>query len=253
MIPLPDDFLLEYTMRNIAWLKAHPEFLDHIFYTARRETVTKIEAFLAENSIHVTLGYPRDATVLPAFVIVMAPEEEDPHGIGDQLGAFQEFYRGTPMYEQPGPDLPPEEQAVVDYAEDILADHLESTGMRATYRIECWAANADMVTFMYAILKWSTWACRRDMYRLNWVNVLLSGIDLEPMTEYKPNFIYRRALQISMEYENVYYTDLASICKYGDMLRNPSKYTEDPEVAGGPDSWKLCPHYYSHEISGYTI
>lgn len=253
MIPLPDDFLLEYTARNIAWLKKHTQFLDQIFYTSTRETVAKIQKFLTTQTMHVTLGYPRDQTVLPAFSIVMSPESEEPLGIGDELGTFDEFYSGTTLYPKSEERILTEaEQAVVDYAESQLAKFLENTGMRASYRIECWADNADMVTYMYAILKWSTWACRQDMHRLHWTNVTLAGMDLEPMTEYMPVFVYRRALQISMAYENVYYTDIEALGRFGDMIKDPGKYVDDPEVSGD-DTWILCPHYYSERISGYAF
>lgn len=254
MIPLPDDFLLEYTARNIGWLKQHPQFLEQIFHTSTRETVGKIRKFLTTKEMHVTLGYPRDQTALPAFAIVMAPESEFPLGVGDDEGTFDSFYQGTTLHpETDGRELSEEETAVVEYAQERLKDYLEDTGMRASYRIECWADNADMVSYMYAILKWSTWACRRDMYRLHWTNVTLAGMDLEPMTEYMPVFVYRRALQISMEYENVYYTDIRALGKYGDMIDSPWDYTQDPDVASGDDTWVLCPEYYSERISGYAF
>lgn len=250
MIPLPDDFLLAYTARNIAWLKKHPQFIEQIFYTSTRETVTKIQKFLTSQTMHVTLGYPRDQTGLPAFSIVMAPESESPLGVGDEQGTFNEFYMGTTLY--PKTDeriLTDEQREVVDYAEEQLRQYLENTGMRASYRIECWADNADLVSYMYAILKWSTWACRRDMYRLHWTNVTLSGMDLEPMTEYMPVFVYRRALQISMEYENVYYNDIRALGEYGDMIQHPDRYPAAPDA----DTWVLCPEYYDEKLSGYKF
>lgn len=255
MIPLPDDFLLEYTARNIAWLKQHPQFLDQIFYTSTRETVANIQKFLTTHTMNVVLGYPRDQTRLPAFSIVMAPETEFPMSLGDDQGTFDEFYSGEPLYPQKTDTqgLSNEEQTVVEYAEDQLKAFLERTGMKASYRIECWADNADLVTYMYAILKWSTWSCRRDMYRLHWTDITLSGMDLEPMTEYMPTFVYRRALQISMAYENIYYNDVRALGKYGDMIQSPGKYTDDPEVTADDDTWILCPHYYSERISGYAI
>lgn len=254
MVPLIDDFLLEYTARNIAWLKKHPQFLDQIFYTSRRETVDKMRKFLTSQPIHVILGYPRTQTELPAFCIVMAPESENALGIGDEMGTFSAFYEGTPM--DPKSDdreLSKEEQEVVEYAQDRLKDYLECTGMRASYRIECWADNADMVTYMYAILKWSTWACRRDMDRYQWTDITISGMDLEPMQEYMPVFVYRRALQIGMQYENVYYTDIRALGKYGDMIQDPGKHVKDPEIEQGDDTWILCPEYYSERISGYAF
>lgn len=254
MIALPDDFLLEYTARNIAWLKKHPEFLEQIFFTSTRETVSKIEKFMKTQTMHVTLGYPRDQTALPAFSIVMAPESEVPLGIGDELGTFDTFYQGTPLYpkdEEAG--LSEDEQKVVDYAHDMLKEYLENTGMRATYRIECWADNADMVSYMYAILKWSTWACRRDMHRLHWTNITLSGMDLEPMTEYMPVFVYRRALQITMEYENVYYTNIEALSRYGDLIVNPGDHVNDPDVKDDLYEWRLRPHYYDERLSGWVL
>lgn len=251
MIPLPDDFLLEYTARNIAWLKQHPQFLVQIFDTSTRETVTKIRKFMTTQTMHVTLGYPRDQTALPAFSIVMAPESEFPLGVGDEEGTFSTFYCGTTLDpKNDSRELTDDEQKVVDYAEDHLKDYLENTGMRASYRIECWADNADMVSYMYAILKRSTWACRRDMYRLHWTNITLSGMDLEPMTEYMPVFVYRRALQIGMEYENVYYNDVRALGEYGDMILNSGRY---PAPDDGVDTWILCPSYYDERISGYAF
>lgn len=250
MIPLPDDFLLEYTARNISWLKAHPEFVDQIFYTSTRETAGKIKKFLTSQTMHVTLGYPRDQTGLPAFSIVMSPESETPLGVGDELGTFDEFYLGATLDpKEDDRELTEEEREVVEYAQNKLRELLENTGMRASYRIECWADNADMTAYMYAILKWSTWGCRRDMYRLGWKEITLSGMDLEPMTEYMPVFVYRRALQISMEYESVYYTDIGALGEYGDMIANPGKYPSP----GPADTWVLCPHYYEEKISGYSF
>lgn len=244
MIQLVDDFLQLFILNRIKWLKAHPIVIDQIFHTGKFETVEKIKDFIINKKIRVMIGYPREQTSLPAYSILLAPEQEKPLSLGNDFESFDSFNLGG--------DIDPEREYMggydddekLEYVKDSLKDYLARTGMTANYRIECWSDNGDLTSYMYAILKWCLWTCQREMMDLGWVDINLSGTDLEPAPEYMSAFIYRRALQIRFTYENLYYENMDEVGKILDILEHPENY---PDL--DMDRWVVYPNYYDKGLN----
>ena len=70
---------------KLKFLKEHPTIIDHIFHTGKRETLSKLRDFIENKKIKVIIGYPKDQTSLPCYVITLAPESEQPTGLGDKV------------------------------------------------------------------------------------------------------------------------------------------------------------------------
>ena len=239
IIPLVDDFLQAFIVEKLKWLKEHSVIIDHIFHTAKRETVKQLKDFLVNKKIKVIIGYPKEQTSLPAYVITLAPEQEQPIGLGDEFGCY-------------GGGL--DEDGQPQDVERQLSEFVAGTYMNSNYRVECWSDNGDLTSYMYIILKWCLWSSRQQMLSLGWVDIKLSGIDLEPVPEYFPFFIYRRVLQVNLMYENLYYENLKELEKLVDIIEHPDRYHEDKDgnivdedgniVVPKQYVWLLKVHYY---------
>ena len=154
MIPLIDDYLQLFIAEKLKFLKEHPTIIDHIFHTGKRETLTKLRDFIENKKIKVVIGYPKDQNSLPCYVITLAPESEQPVGLGDNSETFDDYDLGLGDTN--------EQQA----AEEKLVEFLASTYMNSNYRIECWSDNGDLTSYMYVILKWCLWSSRQQMFDL---------------------------------------------------------------------------------------
>lgn len=251
MIPLIDDYLQFFIAEKLKWLKEHPVIIDHIFLTGRRDTVEKLKDFIANRKVRVIIGYPKEQTSLPAYVITLAPEQEQPIGLGDDGEYYSGYDLGLGDSDDEGEGDPAED------AERKLSEFIAGTYMNSNYRIECWSDNGDLTSYMYIILKWCLWSSKHQMLSLGWVNIKLSGTDLEPVPDYFPMFVYRRALQVNLMYENLYYEDIESLGQYVDIVENPDDYdkNEDGDVVDEDGNiiipskfaWILRAHYYLSE------
>lgn len=213
MIPIIDDYLQALIIKRLRFLKENLVILDYIFQTSRPETVQRLKDLLTTQKLKVMIGFPREQTSLPAYVITLAPEQEQPSGLGDNLYMYDE----EDDYED----------GVKDSTNLYLDKFIASTFMNATYRIECWSDNGDLTAYMYSILKWCLWTCRKDMLEMGWNNITISGSDLEPVPDYMPIFIYRRAAKISLTYDAKYHETLESLEKYFQIVSNPESYIKD--------------------------
>lgn len=251
MLQLVDDFLQSYIVQKLKWLKRHPTAMDEIFHTSKRQTLEKLKSFIINNQVNVIIGYPKTQNLLPAYVITLAPENEQPMSLGDEA-------------EQYNPDgLGDLGNITEQKAIEKLSEFVSATYMNATYRIECWSDNGDLTSYMYIILKWCLWASRKEMLSLGWVNILVSGVDLEPVPDYMPMFIYRRTAQISLMYENLYFEDLDTVGSLLDAINHSDDYHIDEYgnlvdkdgniIVHGDMMWKLNPHYYSKPISANSV
>ena len=213
MIPLVDDFLQSLIAEKLRWLKAHPYFVDVIFQTGRRKTLENLREFIVKRPIQVIIVYPKEQTSLPAYVITLAPEQEQPMGLGDEYSTFDDYQfdaeelGGNP--EELDPDS--EEYQRVTSLQREIARNISGTWMNSTYRVECWSDNGDITSYMYVILKWCLMSSRMQMLRMGWINPTFSGTDLEPVPDYFPLFVYRRALQLNVMYTNLYFDTLEGI------------------------------------------
>ena len=220
IIPLIDDYLQLMIVDKLKWLKDNPIIIDHIFSTGKRETLSKLKDFIQNRKVKVIIGYPQNQTSLPAYVITLAPEQEQPAGLGDNYDTYNDFDLGI------GEDSDNES---VESAIKHMKHNIAGTYMNATYRIECWSDNGDLTAYMYVILKWCLWSSRKQMLELGWVNITMSGSDLEPVPDYMPVFIYRRASQVSLIYENLYYENLEDMKDWIDIIKDPDKYHKDED------------------------
>ena len=244
IIPLVDDYLQLFISEKLRWLKNHPEVIDHIFHTGKRETLSKLRDFIENRKIKVNIGYPKDQSSLPCYVITLAPEQEQPVGLGDDGGFFEGYDIGDTE----------DGDEVTEEVEKKLTEFLASTYMNSNYRIECWSDNGDLTSYMYVILKWCLWSSRQTMLNMGWVNIRVSGTDLEPVPDYMPVFVYRRAAQINLMYENLYYEEIDGLESYLDILEKPEDYHKDEDgnildkdgtiVVPSEYTWILRAHYY---------
>lgn len=247
MLPLVDDYLQLFIAEKLRWLKENPMVIDHIFHTGKRETIAKLKDFIVNRKVKVIIGYPKEQTSLPAYVITLAPEQEQPIGLGDDA----EYYSGYDL------GIGDTDDDLLQKAEEKLSEFIAGTYMNSNYRIECWSDNGDLTSYMYIILKWCLWGSRQQMLDMGWVNIKISGTDLEPVPDYFPMFIYRRALQINLMYENLYYENISALDQYVDILEHPDKYRGDEDgnvvdedgnvVIPAKYTWILKAHYYQVE------
>lgn len=214
MIPIVDDFVQAMIVSKLRFLKEHPSLVQYIFQTGNPETINRLQKLLTTQQLRVVIGFPREQSTLPAYVITLAPEQEQPSGLGDNLS----------MYGMDDMGDDPEEIAQLH-----LDDYIASTFMNATYRIECWSDNGDLTAYMYAILKWCLWTSRLDMLKMGWNNIRVEGTDLEPVPDYMPIFIYRRAAQLILTYDNLYQENLDHLLTYLDIVVHPQNYGKDGE------------------------
>ncbi len=250
MIPLVDDHIQLLIVEKLKWLKEHPVVIDHIFSTGKRETLAKLKDFIENRKLGVIIGFPQTQTSLPAYVITLAPEQEQPMGLGDNSEGFLEYDLG--IGEDSG-------DPVVETVVEELKGFVAGTYMNSNYRIECWSDNGDLTAYMYTILKWCLWSSRQQMLNLGWVNITLSGMDLEPVPDYMPVFIYRRASQLSLMYENLYYENVKVFENVVDVLEKPDKYHPDEDgnivdeneniIVPASMTWIIKAHYYSKDAS----
>lgn len=213
MIPLIDDYLKDVITKNLTFLKEHPEVIDKLFSPlAKRETVDKIKQFIINHKLKVIIGFPREPQSLPCYVITLAGEQEQPLGIGEDMGTYDIDFNTEEDNENSLPYVP-----------------LSAVGMNASYRVECWSDNGDLTSYMYSILKFCLLSERFEMYKKDLLNISLSATDLEPVPDYFPVFVYRRALMVSLMYTNVFFstTDVNAI-----------------DVSDGQDIIEYIPQYY---------
>lgn len=242
MIPLVDDFLQLFVASKLKYLKNNPRVIDLIFHTGRRETLDKLKDFITNSKIKVVIGYPREPNSLPCYVITLAPESEQPIGLGDDSETYDDYDFGLGDGE------------IAEKVSKMLAGFLADTYMNSNYRIECWSDNGDLTSYMYVILKWCLWSSRQEMLNLGWVNIKLSGTDLEPVPDYMPAFIYRRAVQVNLMYENLYYENIGDLEEYVKVLDKPDDYHKDEDgniiddegnvIVPATMAWILTAHYH---------
>ena len=253
MMPLVDDYLQMYIVEGLRFLKEHPKLIDRIFLTGKRTTLNSLKEFITKKSIKVVIGYPKDQTSLPCYVISLAPEQEVPLGLGDGEEEYLD-YEGE-LGENPD---------ATEIAINQFSEYINGTYMNSNYRIECWSDNGDLTSYMYIILKWCLWTAKSKMLKNGWVNISLSGTDLEPVPDYMPIFIYRRSAQVNLQYENLYYNNIERIKLPSEVIQNPDKYEVDDKgnvVVKGTGEivipyqwvWIIKSHYYTKSSDGSEL
>lgn len=246
MIPMIDDYLRFFLVERLTWLKQHPSVIDHIFYTCRRETAVKLKDFIINQKIRVIIGFPREPSQVPCYCINLAPEQEQPLGFGDDMDYYEGFGLGEEEIE---------DSTIPEVAERKILQFASSTLMNSNYRIECWSDNGDVSAYLYIILKWCMWSSRKAMFKLGWAEVSLGGSDLEPVPDYMPMFIYRRALNMTLKYENIYYEELEKLEPILAVLDNPKDYHKDihGNVCSNATKEIVIPMSYTWMLKGHYL
>lgn len=203
MMPLVEDFLRSCLEQRIGWLKKNPDEVTKIFgVLGKRASMTNFKNYLKNTDFKILLGFPKEATQLPCYVITLAGEQEIASGLGDSI-----------------------DEDLDKYTEDEYGDYrIDVSWMQSNYRIEAWTDNADLAVYMYIIAKWAMLVSRHDMLENGFVIPNVSGADLEPAPDYLPLFVYRRALMVAFQYENHYYETEGEIEEWGSTVVIPHSY-----------------------------
>lgn len=204
MIPLIEDYLRTLLVNRLEWLKLNPDEIPNIFGTlGRRSSLESLQNYVSSNNIRVMLGYPKEADKLPCYVITLAGEQEISAGLGDNVDE-----------EIMGMDLE------VNY-------HVDTIYVDSTYRIEVWSDNSDLAVYMYILAKWAMLVSRKEMLENNFLLPKVTGADLEPVPDYFPVFVYRRALMLNFQYENQFYEDEEQVETINGVIYNSEAYSKD--------------------------
>ena len=204
MIPLIEDFLRSSLESRINWLKENPEQIPKIFgVLGKRTSLKKFQEYVKKTDFKILLGFPREANQVPCFVITLAGEQEVTAGLGDCI-----------------------DEDIEDEDEEY-DDHVETTHMDSTYRIEVWSDNSDLAVYMYIIAKWAMLVSRKDMLENSLMLPKVTGADLEPVPDYFPIFVYRRALMVNFLYENQYYESETEIELMGEIKVSGTVYSAE--------------------------
>ena len=249
MIPIIDDYIQAMLGNKLRFLKENTAIMNSIFNSGNPETIEKLKEFITTKKIRVVIGFPREQSTLPAYVITLAPEQEQPSGLGDNWTTYGKEGLGD-IDEEPA-----------EVAQDYLDDTIASTFMNSTYRIECWSDNGDLTAYMYAILKWALWSSRKEMLQIGWNNIRLEGTDLEPVPDYMPVFVYRRAAQLILTYDNLYHENVNDSIQLLDIIAHPENYSKDSKnniinkdgkvVLAANHTIILNPHFYEGNITSF--
>lgn len=216
MIPLIDAYLREVIQNRLLFLKKNPQFIEHIFGTLGTKTTLKsFKDFIVNKDIKVLIGFPREPQSLPCYSIMVSGEQESPLGLGDNIDDYEEDWD--------------DDNLITQYVVDGI-------DMDSSYRIECWSDNGDLTSYMYTLLKYCLLSSRNDMLKNGFKLPKLTGTDLEPVPDYIPVFVYRRALVISFRYENLFFDD--------DTLKRGEGQYQLP-LDATIDDIKLKPHYHN--------
>ena len=213
MIPLVDDYVRTMIIQKLRILKENPYLIDLVFRTSNPNTIYQIKEFILKKDVKVVIGFPREQSTLPAYVITLAPEQEQASGLGDNADTYGEDFG--------------EDDKITTTASLYVDDFITSSFISGIYRIECWSDNGALTAYMYVVLKWCLLSSRKEMFDLGWTNIRITGTDLEPVPDYFPVFVYRRTCQLILTYDNQYHEDLNLLLKYMDIIVNPDKYMKN--------------------------
>lgn len=206
MIPLIDLLFTKCIEDGLNSLKNNPDKIDYIFSYASKKTIEYLKDVILNYEIYILPGYPRTENKLPCYIVQISGEEEVPYSLGG--GIDYEYHE---QLEDNFNYLNWDKEDNTQYIQ-------ENAQMRANIRVESWSDNAVITSFMYAIAKYSLLRSRDELERNGIMLQNLSGTDLEPVPDYLPTFVYRRAVTISFEYILSYHVDDKVIGKEEDHL-----------------------------------
>lgn len=214
MIPLIDAYLREVIQDRLNFLKSNPQFIEEIFGTLGTKTTLKsFKDFIINKDIKVLIGFPREPQSLPCYSIAVAGEQESPLGLGDNIDDYEEEWDDD------------------DLSTQYVIDGIDMDSM---YRIECWSDNGDLTSYLYTILKYCLLSSRAKMLKDGFKLPKLTGTDLEPVPDYIPVFVYRRALVISFRFENTFFDDDTTTIGEGEYHLPTTVTSKDIHIVPEP-------------------
>ena len=192
MIPLMDLLIKNKVEEKIEDLRLNPEKIEQYFRYASDKTLGSIKKLITDYKIHILNGYPREETQLPCIIISIANETEEIYGLGDGVDDnYPEMGMGYDNY--------------LRWPDGHTKYIQENAQFNTTLRVEVWADNSTITSFLYAIVKYCLLSSKRSLSDKNGLyNISLMGGDLEPAPEYFPIFVYRRAVMFTFSHDVSY-------------------------------------------------
>lgn len=189
MMPVLDSFVIGKIKQFLKYLAKKPEIIDKQFECEEKDKQI-IKKLIEGYEIKVLSGYPREQRQIPCVVVVIDSENEVPYGLGS--GIDEDYFDRDDNY--------------LKWNEEETNYIQENTQMQINIRCEVWADSALVTSFLYSIVKYALLSTRFQMIDKGFINPSISGGDLEPATEYIPDyFIYRKAVILNLEYTISYY------------------------------------------------
>ncbi|MBI4869230.1 MAG: hypothetical protein HY816_20000 [Candidatus Wallbacteria bacterium] len=177
MIPVMEVVLSTILRATLDQIQANPDILDVILALPDAE-LSDAKGWFGETAIGITQGWPRGAKDLPCYAILLASDAETIVPIGERMG-----------------------KDVVDQVAKTVTSEVGGV-WRGTYRVEAWAGNNGNETlYLYHVAKHALILNRSLIGRSGLSNIQLSGGDFEPKPDYFPEFVYRRGITVSGEYD----------------------------------------------------
>lgn len=86
MLPVVEDLIAGVLQDRLKFLQSNVDIVDRIFPQSTVTTRTRLKSYLQSNAIQILRGFPRDASSLPAWVIMLGGEGEVQQTLGNYLG-----------------------------------------------------------------------------------------------------------------------------------------------------------------------
>lgn len=86
MIPVIEELLENTIKTHLQVIKNNPKIIEKVFDYSNTPYGKKFKQYIINNDIKVIKGFPRDASQLPCYCIMLGGEQETPEALGDTLG-----------------------------------------------------------------------------------------------------------------------------------------------------------------------
>lgn len=202
MIPALELYIKELLTEELSEIRANPNIINKMFSLVGDARIAEFKQFISSKPVTVGLSYPRNEQAeLPTVRIFLNSEEQENMAIGD---VFETFYL--------------EDEEMEEFQMGVL--------MNFNFRIELWGDNPELVTYLYYLIKFIILSNRKAFSEHGIINPTMTGGDLEPLPEYFPVFVWRKAVILRGKVENSYTTDFETadpdivlrVTMYGDEI-----------------------------------
>lgn len=190
MIPVLDLYFKQVVRDGLEILRSHQDKLEEYFSFVPKDNIIDIKHILNDIKLPVLTGFPIKENKIPCIIVQISGEQETPYGLGDGIDEnYPEQARGDYNY------LTWEESKYIR----------ANSQFKANIRFEIWSDNAVMVSLLYAVVKYCLLRAKVKMYEDGFLTPSIGGGDLEPIPDYLPIFIYRKALTMEIDYVASYH------------------------------------------------